>query len=195
MEGCSKFEKMDGFQRNDTLKFWMDMFQYFLEFWDDQLLNLKRICQEGLAGVKYEPFFPTLIGVDERWFFKLPTKNNVFEKVHVLSFFVKLPIATMVVSRKSPAFAITPTESRSPRLPPRLIPGASTGGAKMEAAAVLSMAWRPVVRNAGDFIIPMRLVSSSNEATDLFLAQMDPKLIWTCLFLYKQVLGSKMDVQ
>ena len=108
-------------------------------------------------------------------FFKLPTKKKCLKKCMSTVVFCETTHSHYGGEQKIAAFAITPTESRSPRLPPRLIPGASTGGAKMEAAAVLSMAWRPVVRNAGDFIIPMRLVSSSNEATDLFLAQMDPK--------------------
>lgn len=54
---CSNFEKIDGFEM--ILSQILDGYfaKYFLEFLDDQLLNLKRICHEGLAGVKYEHFF------------------------------------------------------------------------------------------------------------------------------------------
>lgn len=113
--------------------------------------------------------------------------------MHVLSFFVKLPIATMVVSRKSPAFAITPTESP--------IASASTtthtrrqhwrsqnggcSGAVHGLAASRQKCW--------GFSSSQWGLKSSNEATDLFLGQMDPKLKWICLSLYKQdrVLGCK----
>ena len=63
MEGYSKFEKNGWLSFKEMiLSKILDGFfaKYFLEFLDDQLVNLKRICQEGLAGVKYEHFFPTL---------------------------------------------------------------------------------------------------------------------------------------
>lgn len=145
------------FQRNDTLKFWMDILRNMSwSFWDDQLLNLKRICQEGLAGVKCEHFFwHYIIGVDERWFFlNSQPKKTCLKKCMSTVVCCETTHSHYGGEQKIAAFAITPTESRSPRLPPRLIPGASTGGAKMEAAAVLSIAWRPVVRNAGDFHHP-----------------------------------------